>query len=211
MNCEPNFNARYCAARCKVFTQVLPTQVTGISILQMKRIKLTQGKWALVDDDNFEWLNSYKWHAYEMNGLWYAGKYLSKDKHSIGMHRFILNPPVGMIVDHINHNGLDNRLSNIRICTRTENARNNRKRKSKSTSKYKGVSWNRQLNAWTAYIMLNKDLIALGKFSNEDDAARAYNKAALIYHKEFACLNKIKRPVRLTITYTLPKGKKNGR
>jgi hypothetical protein len=107
------------------------------------------------------------------------------------MHRLILNIDDSLLVDHINHNTLDNRLINLRQCTRTTNAQNSIKKDYKCTSKFKGVNYRKDRKYWRAYITVNKKTINLGIFSIEKEAAKAYNEAASRYFGEFACLNKI--------------------
>jgi hypothetical protein len=93
-----------------------------------------------------------------------------------------------VFVDHINGNGLDNRKSNLRICTHQQNCENSRKRK-KSFSKYKGVYWSKNAKKWVAQITIDGKSKHLGYFELEEDAAAAYDKAAVKYFGEFACLN----------------------
>ena len=159
----------------------------------MKEIHLTQGKVALVDDEDYEWLSQWKWCAtrtpytyYAMRSRWVNGK----DK-TTKMHRVIMDAPPGMHVDHINHNGLDNRKENMRVCTRTENIRNSRKQR-RCTSEYKGVCWHKHRNKWITRITADKKSKYLGYFKKETDAALAYNLAALKYFGEFANINAIK-------------------
>jgi hypothetical protein len=104
----------------------------------------------------------------------------------IRLHRVILDNPNG-VVDHINGNGLDNRRSNLRVCTIAENCRNSAKYRSGKTSTYKGVS--KFGNKWRGTICLNNKQIYLGSFDDEMTAARAYDAAAVIHHGEFARLN----------------------
>jgi hypothetical protein len=103
------------------------------------------------------------------------------------MHREIMNPPEGLVVDHIDHNGLNNRKSNLRICTRSQNQCNQYRFDGKS--KYKGVAWFKRTRKWTAAVCLRGKRYRLGYFEREIDAAMAYDKAAKKYHREFACLN----------------------
>jgi len=160
-----------------------------------KEIQLTQGKVAIVDDEDFEYLNQWKWHCkingnnfYAVRSIKYTnGKYDKK----IVMHRFLLNVSNSRLhVDHVNNDSLDNRKINLRICTHDENLRN-RKINLNNTSGYKGVYWHKIGKKWTSVIGINKKIIYLGLFINPIDAARAYNAAALKYHGEFANLNKI--------------------
>lgn len=105
-------------------------------------------------------------------------------------HREILGFPTGEI-DHKNGDGLDNRRENLRVCSRLENNRNQRKSKRPLTSKYKGVSWDKKSKKWLAHISIMNKCKYLGVFSDEWEAALAYNKAAEEKFGEFACLNEI--------------------
>jgi hypothetical protein len=166
--------------------------VLGVSIFggNMKQIPLTQGKVALVDDEDFEELNQFKWCANKMGKTFYAerGYRCSGKSKTELMHRQILNAPSGMEVDHINHNTLDNRRENIRICTLMQNRRN-RKRTIGGSSRFKGVSWNKEIKKWTAQIGMNEKIVYLGAFTNEEDAAHARDKKEKELFGEFACLN----------------------
>lgn len=155
----------------------------------MRMIKLTKGKFALVDDSDFERLSKYKWHMH----LGYAlrASYSSGKKKHIRMHRDILNVPSGKYADHINRNGLDNRRCNLRICSIGENNRNKIK-KSGTSSIFKGVSWNKKDEYWHAYIYKNYKRYFLGLFEKETNAAKVYNKKAKELFGKFALLNKIK-------------------
>ena len=110
-------------------------------------------------------------------------------KVKIKMHREILKPPRCLFVDHINHNGLDNRKANLRFATRTQNNWNRIHHKQNSSSRYKGVAWHKHTKMWAARIGVNGRRIALGYFDNQIDAAKAYDKAAKKHHGEFAVLN----------------------
>lgn len=106
------------------------------------------------------------------------------------MHREIIKVDDGKFVDHINHNGLDNRKANLRPATQTENNRNRRKaRRKKFGSKYKGICWNKNEKRWTARIMYNRKSKYIGIFDDEIVAAKAYDRAAKKHHGEFAALN----------------------
>jgi hypothetical protein len=106
------------------------------------------------------------------------------------MHRKVIHPPDHLVVDHINHNGLDNRKANIRPATRAQNNFNKLivKRKD-SSSKYKGVNWKKCKKKWQARIHVNGECKFIGYFKDEIQAAKAYDKAAKKYHGEFASLN----------------------
>ncbi len=153
---------------------------------QMKQIPLTQGKFAIVDDKDFEKLNSYRWCACFIRANWYVLRH--KKGECIRMHRQILNAPKKLVVDHINHNGLDNRKSNLRLCTIAENQRNRLPNK-KGTSVYKGVHWYSRIKRWSTRMRYNGRVIFLGNYVDEILAAEAYDKKAKELHKEFAHLN----------------------
>jgi len=106
------------------------------------------------------------------------------------MHREILNPPDHLLVDHINRNGLDNRKANLRPATRSQNSMNKPFIKTTpSSSKYRGVSWSKSQKKWNVQIGLNGKHKFIGYFHDEIQAAKAYDRAAKLYHKEFAVLN----------------------
>ena len=173
----------------------------------MKEIKLTQGKVALVDDEDFEWLNQLKWQAQKGKDTYYAKTRIKKDGkiHNISMHRYILGLENGRHnpVDHINHNGCDNQRFNIRVCTNSNNCANRKKIKNCS-SKYKGVclrkgkkfsktkqEWVYEKHRWIAEIKTNKISTYIGSFNTQEEAALAYNEAAKKIFGEFAYLNVI--------------------
>ncbi len=157
-----------------------------------KLIPLTQGKCAIVDDGDYEWLCQYKWYAMRCGNVYYAGRNAKgKNKKPIYMHREILNVPQGVETDHVNGDGLDNRERNMRICTKQENQFNMKSYKAGS-SKYKGVCWHKRIEKWHAQIRHNGKRIYLGVFDKENDAANAYNVKATELFGEFARLNNIK-------------------
>jgi hypothetical protein len=157
-----------------------------------KEIQLTQGKVAIVDDEDFEYLNQFKWHASKLSGKFYARRYikLSNPNIKILMHRDVMKPEKAFVIDHIDGNTLNNQKNNLRICTHAQNMRNS-KININNTSGFKGVYWHKITSKWMAYICFNNKRIHLGVFHVLKDAARAYNDAALKYHGEFANLNKI--------------------
>ena len=142
----------------------------------MKKIKLTQSKFALVDDD-FEWLNQWKWKFDSTTG--YACRTLYP-KGKVYMHTLI-NETIGDLqTDHINRDKLDNRQSNLRTVTSTENSRNT-EISVINTSGYKGVSFNKGRSLWEAYIHNNYKKINLGLFKDIDKAILARQRAESIY------------------------------
>jgi hypothetical protein len=153
----------------------------------MKRIKLTQGAVAKVDDEDYEWLKRFRWHLHRSGKrTWYARRF-SGDR-GIMMHNEILSPLPGVVVDHINHNGLDNRRANLRLCMPADNVRNSRPRKN-SSSKYKGVSWDRNSKKWRARISRAGVEYYLGCFTNQIEAAFAYDDRAREFRDAFLYLN----------------------
>jgi len=159
-----------------------------------RRIPLTKGKYAIVDPDDYWRLRQYKWQAVENNSArtFYASRWLRRDDEkslSTLMHRQIMNVPPHILIDHVNHNGLDNRKANLRLATRAQNNRNARKVRGKCYSKFKGLTWHKQQKKWHVRIMLNRKSIWLGYFDNEILAAKAYDNAAKKYHGDFAALN----------------------
>ena len=105
------------------------------------------------------------------------------------MHRIIMNPPPHLYIDHINHNTLDNRKTNLRFATPAQNTRNARYPKKNTSSKYRGVWFNKQTKKWRSQISINRKRKQIGYFKNEIDAAKAYDQAAKKYYQDFAVLN----------------------
>ena len=158
----------------------------------MKRIPLTHGKFAIVDDEDYERLSQYSWYVSKGRNTYYARRSIKEgNKWTVRcMHSDIINIPKGLEGDHKNHKGYDNRRCNLRICTHAQNIQNSKPPKtSKHSSRYKGVSWFKYTNKWRAYIKKNKVFTSLGYYFNEIDAAKAYDKAAKKMFGEFACTN----------------------
>lgn len=155
----------------------------------VKQITLSKGQFAIVDPNLFEELNKFKWSVEGRTGKFYASRRINGKL--IKMHRFILGLEDPKIcVDHINGNTLDNRISNLRICTWAQNLRNSAIKPS-NKSGYKGVCFSEKLNRFRATIKVNYKQIHLGVFRTAIEAARAYNAAAILHHGEFARLNEI--------------------
>ena len=159
-------------------------------LLEITLIPLTQGKYALVDTEDYEGLNKWKWYALKGVSTWYAVRNIPiGDKQgSLRMHRLILGTRKGMDTDHENHNGLDNRKYNIRICSRSENQQN-RRPASGNASRFKGVA--RNGTGWQAYIKKDQKKMHLGTYRSEIDAAKVYNDKAEELFGKFASLNDI--------------------
>jgi hypothetical protein len=157
-------------------------------------IPLSRGLATMVDDEDYEHLNQFKWYAQSgKRGTFYAARHAPSGpkKHDlIFMHRAILGLSPEQFGDHINGDGLDNQRHNLRPATRSQNARNAKKRIDGLTSPYKGVSWTTRERRWRAVIQSPpKKYCDLGFYRSEEEAARAYDVAADIIFGEFARLN----------------------
>lgn len=158
----------------------LPDKDYDLILTEYKEIPLTQGKVALVDVEDYDYLMQWKWQADKhKNGRFYAKRRMQKK--NIYMHRGILNTPKGIDTDHVNKDGLDNRRSNLRICSRSQNMMN-RGKTNNNISGYKGIHWDKERKKWGVEITINY----------EKKHLLIYNNAAKQYHKEFARLNDIK-------------------
>ena len=161
---------------------------------KMKRLDISTPKYpntfTLVDDESFEELSKHKWCVQKGGNTFYAVRNMPRDKNGkrkrVQMHRQIMNCPDNLQTDHINHNGLDNRKMNLRVCTHSENHGNSLPRKG-CTSKHKGVS--RHGGKWQSRIKHNSKEIYLGFFATEIEAAEAYDAKAKELFGEFAYLN----------------------
>ncbi len=157
-------------------------------------VELTRGQRAIIDADDLPKIAPYKWSAHleTTTGGYYAVHSPRKgDTSPVQMSRLILGATGDIRVDHRNHDTLDNRRDNLRLCTGSENVRNASIRKNKVSSRYKGVGRYGRHKRWEARIGFNKQIISVGYFDTEVEAARAYNAAAIKYFGEFACLNEI--------------------
>jgi len=157
----------------------------------VKTIPLSQGAVALVDDADFAELSRFSWYLSDKG---YAVRNADVDggKRPIRMHRVLLGAPDGVDVDHIDGNRLNNTRGNLRLCERRQNLMNSRKRTA-TTSKFKGVYWLAANRKWRAKINIEGKSKHLGCFAAEEDAARAYDQAAKTYFGEFARTNLIQK------------------
>ncbi len=149
-------------------------------------IPLTRGKFAVVDAEDYPALSKYTWFAEGTDENCYAVR--KENGKSIKMHRQIMNAPDHLVVDHVDHNGHNNRQGNLRVCTFAQNCRNLRASRHK-TSKYKGVHWHKANKKWAAQITCDHKTHHLGYFHDEIEAAKAYDRAAVELFAEFASLN----------------------
>ena len=148
-------------------------------------IPLTRGKFAIVDADDYAWLGRFKWHCVVNKKRAYA--YHSFEKKNTSMHRIIMKPPGGMVVDHIDGNGLNNTRKNLRICTPRQNTCNSKGQG--KTSGYKGVCRIKNSKKWLAQITYTRKNKKIGCFETEITAAQAYDRKAKELFGEFAYLN----------------------
>jgi len=149
-------------------------------------IKLTQGKNTLVDVGDYEFLSRFKWHAVSRGSKFYArnGK--------LGyMHRIIIHPGSDEQVDHRDGNGLNNVRSNLRRSSNSQNQMNKKKQGGNTTSRYKGVYWNKRDRIWVVRITRDGSRLFVGRFTSENKAALAYNKKASELFGDFALINNI--------------------
>ncbi len=164
----------------------------------MKKIPLTQNKFAVVDDEDYERTNKHNWYANKNFNTFYAVRDSWIKQGSSGfhrkvfMHRLILGLKYGdgKQTDHINNNGLDNRKANLRTCTTAQNQHNRQQHKT-GRSQYKGVSWDKVRRKWQVNIKIGNKRVELGGFNNEIDAAQTYNQKAKELFGKFARPNVI--------------------
>lgn len=157
-------------------------------------LELTPRIVALIDPEDFDAVSAFKWRFVRIRGHNYA---VQMGPHAAGtpavpLHRFIVSlmglDATGMDVDHINGDGLDNRRANLRVVTHAENLRN-RGKQANNKSGYKGVHWHSRKERWVASIRAEGKNKWLGSFKSPQEAALAYDRAARLYHGEFAVTN----------------------
>lgn len=156
----------------------------------MKTIQLTQGKVALVDDEDFEELIKYKWYASKVKttNKFYVRRNIKIEggkQKTVRIHSVIINTPKGLYIDHIDGDGLNNQKSNLRVCSNAENARN-RGANLNNTSGYKGVTWHKRMKKWVVQITVDYERKVYRSFSSKEEAYLAYCDACVTLHREFS-------------------------
>jgi len=158
----------------------------------MIEVPLTQGRVALIDDEDAERVLAYKWHAWwcAKGGRWYAMRtvQVGKLRRCVRLHRFIVNAPDGVQVDHIDRDSLNNRRSNLRFATHGQNQTNKKRHRTNKTG-FKGVYWHKAKRTFVAQVRCGGVTYSLVGFNTAQDAARARDMLAKRYHGEFATLN----------------------
>jgi hypothetical protein len=152
-------------------------------------IPLNQGKHALIDADDFGTVGQFRWW---IDSVGYAHTFIRVrpgERRTVRLHRMIMREPELLQVDHLNTDRLDNRKCNLRLCDRKENSRNRNTNRGSKRSRYKGVTQHQGSPRWIARIRIGVKKLNLGVFDSENDAATAYNMAALHYYREYAKLN----------------------
>lgn len=157
----------------------------------MKQIEMKNGYVAIVDDEDYSVVAMFTW-CRNSGGYAVTNTYPGGVQRQVLMHRMILNAGANEVVDHINHDKLDNRRSNIRLCLHRQNQRNQLPQQS-TASKFKGVTYDKldwcKLKPWMAQIKRDGKRKTIGHFATEFEAAKAYDTAAAILFGDFALLN----------------------
>lgn len=156
----------------------------------MKTIQLTREQVTKVDDEDYDWLNSFTWRAVQMGNMWYAHTGDSRKGNFYSMHELIKGEHPGHEVDHIDRDGLNNQKSNLRFATHSQNNAN-KPAQINNRSGYKGVSWHFAAQKWVAQLRVKKVHYHLGLFESKEQAALAYNNKAKELLGEFAYQNKV--------------------
>lgn len=156
-----------------------------------RRIPLTQGKFAIIDERDFDRISKYKWHANKSKLTFYAARCVKKNRRNslVFMHRLIMNCPEDQFIDHINHNGLDNRRANLRLVSGEQNNWNRRKQRGTFSSRYKGVHYEKRNGKWASSISYKGKQIFIDWFEDQESAAKAYDAKARELFGPYACPN----------------------
>lgn len=155
----------------------------------MKLVELTQGQFAMVDDEDYDLITQYSWQYHKSSGYAVHSFRINPMKTDlIGMQRFLLQGDRKIRIDHRDLNRLNNQRSNLRFCTGSQN-QYNRTKQSNNKSGFKGVFFRKDNGLYQASIGVNNKRVHLGYHRASEEAAREYNTAAIKYHGEFANLN----------------------
>lgn len=162
-------------------------------------IPLSKNKVALIDEADYELIKDYTWHfgdAYAQTSVVVGRINGANARRGVKMHRLIMSAKENEEVDHINGDRLDNRRSNLRVCTHKQNGRN-KHRNARNTSGFKGVSLKKRgpnnMKCWYASIGVSGKRLYLGYYYTAIEAAEAYDQAAIEHHGEYASLNGARR------------------
>lgn len=158
--------------------------------MKTRLVPLTKDKSALIDSSDWKNVSGYTWH-YANPGIAATHNPRGSKQRLTLMHRLIMNAPPELDVDHINGDALDNRRCNLRLCTMSQNCMNKKKTTKPTSSKYKGVSWNKKSKKWVVFIQGKGNRKYIGSFTDENAAAAAYNHAAKEAFGDFARLNSL--------------------
>jgi hypothetical protein len=151
-----------------------------------------QRRWqVLIDANDLPWMSMYTWRVNRVGKL----RLPRAMRHKIGkgvvyLHRYLTECPTGLVVDHINHDPLDNRRGNLRVCTVSQNNMNTRP-SLKKASRFRGVAWNPSTKNWQVYVGFRTRKVMVGRFTDEIAAARAYNEFAEKAYGPYAYLNPV--------------------
>jgi AP2 domain/HNH endonuclease len=147
----------------------------------------TDGTPFTIDDADFELVSPYRWDAQRSlsTRTTYARSRLGGSRSAVPLHRLLLSPPEGSVVDHIDGNGLNNVRSNLRVCSRSENSFNAQRRKD-NTSGFKGVYWHRRIGKWQAEVVAHRKRNHLGYYDTPEQAAEVARAFREKVHGEFA-------------------------
>lgn len=157
--------------------------------MESVRIALTKGQWSWIDEEDYPSVSRFKWCANEKECGTYAVTYV-RGYGYLTLHSFLMQPPPGKVVDHIDGDSLNNRRSNLRVVTQSQNLMNKRVRRN-TVLRFKGVNWDKSRGKWMVKVQKEREVIWIGRFDDEIDAALAYNEAARIHFGEYARLNSI--------------------
>ncbi|MBN1507285.1 MAG: HNH endonuclease [Sedimentisphaerales bacterium] len=172
---------RFCRKREATFRLEPPEAPSD----DVRYVPLTKGLFAIVDAADYERVSQYKWCATGSGERAYACR--SANGRHLSMHRFLVNPPKGKVVDHIDGNRLNNRMGNLRVCTQRQNLYNSRPKG--RSSRYKGVCRDKDKKKWVVYVRHRGKDHYVGRFEVEIEAARAYDRKAFALFGEYAWLN----------------------